>query len=246
MENKNILGTGATGGIGGAITEVLLEHGYKVYVPVRSIEKLEAIFGKNPNLVPALCDVENTAATESYIKSLYDAHVMFKALILGAGGLRYDHEFIEGDAPDEEKKELFKQLSAEERIPLEAASADANFRLNVLTKENVIGPFLKFYNKAALETELRPIGSQAAGFEVGHPWRFDEEGYHLSQFEARGMGPRYKDFFKKSEVAEPALIDTPLTRVKFALNDDGTPRDWSKVMKPRQYAEIFLTEAGFI
>lgn len=249
MENKNILLTGATGGIGGAIAWLLLEHGYTVYAPVRSLKKAEEKFANFPNrhnLIIEECNVENIAEAKAYVGKLRAMGVFFMALFLAAGTLLYDHQFIKGDLSDEEKKELFKTLSSANRQIVEEESKKANYVANAATKENIILPYLEFYHGVTNATKLEQIGSQAAGFEEGHLWRFDEEGYCFSHGGTRAIDKEYGHFFKDSHVAEPALIDTPMTRIKFALNDDGTPRDWSKVMKTDEYALQLLTETGLI
>lgn len=250
MKNKTILVTGATGGIGGAITKLLLLLGYIIYAPVRdlmSAEKKFADFPNRHNLIVDKCDVENVAEARAYIAKLKNAGVKFERLLLAAGTLIYDHQFIEGDMDDETKKEMFKKMSPEERAPLEALSKKANYTANTHTKENIIIPYLDLYHDEVKETRLEMIGSQAAGFPIGHEWRFDEEGYCFSHVGVRHIGEEYGPRFadSKAYVAEPALIDTPMTRIKFAKNDDGTDRDWSKVMKPDEYTQLYASENGY-
>ncbi len=254
MKNKNILVTGATGGIGGGIVKLLLKSGYVVYAPVRNLKVAEekfANFANRQNLILEQCNVEDTAATLKYVEKLKMEGVNFQTVFLAAGALFYDHDFIQLDQKMEDKiedfklrKAIFEKLSQAERAPFVEAAKKVNYTANTFTKENVLLPFLDAYHDSLGETHVELIGSQAANFPEGHPWRFDEEGYHFSHVGVQDLGKDYGHRFGSMHVEEPALIDTPMTRIKFALNDDGTLRDWSQVPTADEYAESYLKKIG--
>ncbi len=228
-KNKNVLVTGATGGIGGAITKILSENGYTIYAPVRDTQKAEVKFADSINkqaIVFAKCNVENAPETKSYIESLISSGIEIGTVILSAGTLKFDDEFATVDE-----------------------SIKANSQANLVTKENIIMPLLDIKGDLLKKTNLFLFGSQAANFEVGHPWRVNEEGYVQSHQGVMALGKRLLETgkFAGVHVAEPALVDTPLTREKFALDDStGLPRDWSKVPTENEFALSFLIEAGLI
>lgn len=256
MTNKNVLITGATGGIGGASTSLFLEHGYTVYGPVRDLNKAEektANFPNKENLILVQCNVENKDEARKYIQSLKEKNISFGMIVLAAGCLFYDYEFMELDqkfaSKREEnaaKKEKYLKLTAKERLPLIELSKKGNYSANTFTKENIIIPFLDFYHDKAKDTILELIGSQAAGFPEGHPWRFTEEGYCFSHVGVRNIKEEYGARFKEVSVEEPPLIETPLTREKFALEDNGKPRDWTKVTSPENYILVMFKRKGYI
>jgi NADP-dependent 3-hydroxy acid dehydrogenase YdfG len=74
LKNKIALVTGATSGIGLAITEALISLGTKVYMIGRNSKKLEKIFGKdfnaNPNIVFIKTDFSNSDEINSMLDQL--------------------------------------------------------------------------------------------------------------------------------------------------------------------------------
>ena len=236
MKNKNILVTGATGGIGGAVAKILLENGHTVYAPVRNMEKALAKFASAPqkdNLIFGVCDVDSATSTSNYITALRTKNVMFDTVLLSAGALMFDNEF-END-----------ERTAEEVIE---ASITANKKANLETKVNVILPLLDSYQADIKHMQLVLIASQAADFAEDNPWRVNEEGYVQSHQAVVALGLRLtkERSFKEVVIDKPALIDTPLAREKFAFEDSGKPRDWSKVLTEEAYAKDLLTKIGLI
>lgn len=63
LKNKNVAITGASSGIGLAITKKLLENGCRVVACARHIEKVDI---KNDNLILFTCDVSNKEGVDSF------------------------------------------------------------------------------------------------------------------------------------------------------------------------------------
>lgn len=234
MKNKNAFITGVNGGIGGGIARVLLSNGYKVYGPVRDLEKEKeklSAYPSSENLFVVQADLGNSKVMDEYISDLFEKKIYFSVMILAAGGLRYDSSFDDGKRT---KEEIIEESIRE------------NCKINLDTKINIILPYLNYYKKEAKNTKLYPIGSQAAGFPKDHPWRVNEEGYSECQLMVRINCQRFEEFFYSVDTEEPELIDTKLSRENFPLDDSGKPRDWSKVISPENFSLVFAKKHGLI
>ena len=57
LEQKRVLVTGGTAGIGRALTQLLLERGARVFICGRDSGRLEATLGRLPGVGGCVCDV---------------------------------------------------------------------------------------------------------------------------------------------------------------------------------------------
>ena len=69
LENKKIIITGATGGIGSSITKILCESGAKVLATGTKIEKLEELKSKFKNVSTLRFDISKIDKVEEFIES---------------------------------------------------------------------------------------------------------------------------------------------------------------------------------
>ncbi|MEN9582446.1 MAG: short chain dehydrogenase [Candidatus Parcubacteria bacterium] len=227
MKNKNVLLTGATGGIGSAIAKLLMLLGYTIYAPIRNLEKAKLIFGENPNIHFSLVSIESHVDTKSYISGLYKQGIVFDLVILAAGDFVWDAKFP-GQTDDEKKQNAIDRLMV----------------VNYVTSETVIEALLEECTNLS-EVTLVIISSQAANFEESHPKRVGEEGYVVSKAKLSALGKRLKESKKFFEVLieEPALVGTQKAKDEFTTDTIGATPDWEKEeKKPEEYAEELIRE----
>ncbi len=224
LMKKTILITGATGGIGGAAVRFFLQHGWHVIAPVRSLSKLEAQeLMKLPGVQVILCDVEQAEAVDRMITSLKNDEVHIDRVFLAAGIFLWDDGFPGTELGFEEV----------ERI-VHAA--------NLMTKENVINGLRNLYGSDLAGIDIDIIGSHAADFRVGHPFRPGETIYADKMLDVRlwGIGLRDQGYYHTVTIHEPGLIDTLMARAAFTL--DRVPDiDWSTTKTPEAYIEEIFT-----
>jgi NAD(P)-dependent dehydrogenase (short-subunit alcohol dehydrogenase family) len=105
-----VLVTGATGGIGLAVTELLAEKGYGVVAIGRSQEKIAALAGRfGANVEWHAVDLRDTAAVAALATDLASRHGSFHALVNAAGAVKLEatHEVSETSF-DEQMDLLFR------------------------------------------------------------------------------------------------------------------------------------------
>lgn len=198
MNKKNILITGSTGGIGSELTRQLIASDkYDLHLIVRSMERAKE-FLCAPNISIEVCDLGNYDDIARYFQVKMESAIFFDYVLLLAGDLKYDSEFPGTTQEDQEKN-----------------SIEYHTRTNVRTAETVVAGLQKTYGKLLHETVLLGISSWAANFEVGHPFRKDEEGYVISKNLLTNFLKQLLGTFKSVFIEEPALIRSPLTERKF-------------------------------
>ncbi|AGM40204.1 oxidoreductase, short chain dehydrogenase/reductase [Spiribacter salinus M19-40] len=85
-ENKVILVTGASQGIGRGVAEAMLADGHRVVLAARRLEPLEAIAGAYPNrALPVSVDVGDPAAVDALYKKIAAEYGRLDALFNNAG-----------------------------------------------------------------------------------------------------------------------------------------------------------------
>lgn len=218
MENKKILITGATGGIGRSIVNAFLKKRFEIYIQIRSRKKAEKIFGQNSNIHFLEENVEDFEKTVDFLSNLQENDVYFDLVILSAGQIAKDEEF-------DSQKEAIEKLTI------------ANF----LTTKNVILALKKVYGKSLKKTGLVVISSQAANFKVGHLYRKGQEGYVVSKAKQSLFvkKEKKKGSFLFVLLEEPAMIDTQKARSVFSEKDT----DWTKALSSENYANLVVSKS---
>jgi NAD(P)-dependent dehydrogenase (short-subunit alcohol dehydrogenase family) len=199
---QTILLTGGSGGIGSELGKQLLEEGHDVYFIVRNLEKTQTIFSNFPNAHIELRDLEDYEDIVIYCRLRAQEGIIFDKVLLLAGDLRKDsNEMFAGDTVEEKEKNsiIYHEL------------------VNVRTAETVVFGLKDAFGEKLKNTVLLAVSSWAAHFEVGHPYRKDEEGYvrakaRLSQLLSDWQ---IEGFFKEVICEEPALIVSPMTEREF-------------------------------
>lgn len=88
--------SGASSGIGFALTLRLLEQGHQIFASARNVSKLEVLVGKCPLLVPVSFDITDSDAIEGARNALQKQTDGLDKVILNAGNC----EYIDIDKPD--------------------------------------------------------------------------------------------------------------------------------------------------
>jgi|GEM_PF-2302720 len=227
MEKKYILLTGATGGIGSAIAKLLMFLGYTIYAPVRDMDRAKGIYGDDERIICTLVSIENAKDTHNYIFGLHKQGIVFDFVILAAGKFIWDDKF-EGNTPEEKQKNAIEKMMV----------------INYVTSETVINALLSVYHDKSgitlAKTTLVIISSQAARFEVGHPFRVNEEGYVVSKtkLSAFGRDVAALEKFFSVVIQEPGRVGTESAKESFNAKTIGADLDWEKdEKKPEEYAD---------
>ncbi len=227
MEKKNILLTGATGGIGSAVAKLFMFLGYTIYAPIRDLDKAKEIFGDDERIIFALVSIEKADATYEYILGLKHQGIVFNYVILAAGKFMWDDQF-EGSTIEEQQKNAIEKLLV----------------INYVTAETVINALLEAYPDLS-KTILVVISSQAANFGIGHEFRVNEEGYVVSKTKLSVFAKhiRILSRFAGVEIQEPGRVGTESAKESFNAKTIGTDLDWEKEeKKPEEYAHELLHE----
>ena len=78
--------TGASSGIGEALTRLLVEQGWRVAISARSADKLNALAAEAPDkIIPAPVDITDAPAVEAVVASLEAEHGPIACAVLNAG-----------------------------------------------------------------------------------------------------------------------------------------------------------------
>lgn len=222
MKKQTIVVTGSTGGIGTAFTLQMLSEGHELYLPVRSIQKAQDLFGTFPNAHCATVEIESHDSMVNYFKNLSTEGVLPEQVVLLVGDLRKDSDPMFPGETQEEK---------------ETHSIEYHERVNVRTAETVVFGLKEIFGEKLQEdTVLLGVSSWAAHFEPGHPYRKDEEGYVQAKAKLSSLLAQWREekVFKEVICDEPSLIVTPLTEREFPelIADPAVEK-----LTPGQYVE---------
>lgn len=216
---EKILLTGGSGGIGSELGKQLLVQGHDVYCIVRNFEKTRAIYVGFSNAHIEQRDLEDYEDIIQYLRIRAQEGIMFDKVLLLAGYLRMDtDEMFAGDSVEEKEKNsiIYHEL------------------VNVRTAQTVVFGLKEVYNEKLKNTVLLGVSSWAAHFEVGHPYRKNEEGYVLSKARLSHLLSewQFEGVFKDVICEEPALIISPMTLREFPglIADPSVSK-----LKPEEY-----------
>ena len=225
MNRMNILLTGGSGGIGSELGTQLLQAGHVVYLPVRSFEKTQEIYKEYPNAHVELRDLEDYDSMTQYCLDRAQEGVSFDLVLLLAGDLRRDsNPMFAGDTKEEKEINsiIYHELA------------------NVRTAETVIFGLKKAFGAGLKKTRVLGVSSWAAHFEVGHPYRENEEGYVRAKARLSYLLGEWKmeGDFEDVLCEEPALIVSPMTEREFPelIADPAVPK-----LQPKQYVADLRT-----
>lgn len=232
MEKKYALVTGTTGGIGGALADLLLECGYEVLAPVRSVDKAKEYFGDKIGVHIEKVDLESQESVNEYLKSLLSRKMIPCLSMLTAGTFKWDSSYGFPSKEENEQKSIIELK-----------------KINCGTKETFVNGFRQIFPQEMLLTmDLLLVGSQAANFSESDFRRRNEEGYvqSMKAVKALGIWTESLGIFKSVSIDEPGLIDTPMARQEFNKDTIGEDPDWSKVVSPENNAAVVLAKIGYL
>lgn len=228
--SKTVLVTGPTGGIGGAVARLFMSNGYYVHSLVRSLERAKEKYANESRITFSDLSMESDVSMRQYAQELFQSGVGLDVIFLAAGDMKKDdHEMFAGSL--EQSKEY-------------------NNRANFIIKKNLLEAIIAVYPPEKLrEMVVVLLSSQAANFQVGHPFRVNEEGYvystrNLSDY---GIALKARGIFKEVFILEPSLIDSNLSRREFpeALAE-GKQDAGGSIPTSEEYAERTLKETNLI
>lgn len=85
LKDRHIIVTGASGGIGKAIVDVIVDMGAKVTATGRNVEKLNEYFGSNPNVNIFPLDIDQTDQHENFLQQAISTFGNVYGLVNNAG-----------------------------------------------------------------------------------------------------------------------------------------------------------------
>jgi len=225
---KTALITGATGGIGSGFAKELSKRGYVLYLPVRSMQKIDPETGNDlvqelitlPNANVSLCNVEDNDQTDIYIHSLANDRLRINVIVLAAGLFLKDEKFS-GASIEEKQENAVKALLT------------ANFD----TKKNVLQAIKKYFNDQLKDITLIVLSSHAA--KDNFEWAAEQKGYVTAMKKVSSFAKEVESDYKKVILLEEGRVDTPGLRI--GLNLEG---NIPNMEKPEQFANKVLNEAG--
>jgi NAD(P)-dependent dehydrogenase (short-subunit alcohol dehydrogenase family) len=228
---KNIIITGASGGIGGAVTKRFLDYGWHVHLLLRSFESpaIQSLM-KLPNVSVYKSDPENDEITATTIQTIKNDGFDIDFVFHSAGTFLWDDGYPK-----------------QPRSFLEVR--DILFRANVKTKVSLVNAIESVYRDSLGKIEQGFIGSHAANFAPDGPertGRYPEEAYVESMSLVQGMAKsllasgKYKSIF----LFEPGLVNTGLNEA-FTEDRVESKIDWDTVATPEQYAEAIFPKEFF-
>lgn len=181
LENKSILITGGSSGIGLELAKNLAGKGNKVIICGRSAEKLQAAVLSEPRLLPFVCDVSDPEEIQKLVQWISDNHPDLNVLINNAAIVSKTDFFIDDLALEKANLEYQTNLLAPIRLikhlyPIlikNESPAIINVTTGLVYAPRVIYPF---YNssKSALHSFTQTLRLSLAGkniqvFEVLFP-----------------------------------------------------------------------------
>ncbi len=226
---KPVVVVGATGGIGSAIAETLVEWGYDVILVGRNLEKLLALKAHlGPHTTFWQIDFTKEKDVSGLFPSIHNHTDTIRGLVLAAG------DSISDDETDKSGQKIF--TSVEESIA-------ANIAANVTTKIPVFENFHHTFKATEEETIVGFVSSHVN--DILTPDVIREQG-QIGYATASEMISSYAEKLKEDSdvrchiyLSKAGPIDTPLLQKRYAF----IPKDKRKT--PKEYAIEFVTEAGF-
>lgn len=214
LSSRNAVVTGASRGIGRAITLALAANGVRVHAIARSEASLAQLAKENPLVVPHACDITNSHDITGLVQALSDTQVVPDILVNNAGVFHLK-------PIDETTPQLFRET-------LEA---------------NLIGPFgvihaLLPIMRHAGQGDVVTIGSVAdrqifAGNAAYSASKFGARALHeVMRAELSGTGIR-------CTLISPAATDTTIWNRLEEANTSGVPARTS-MLRPEDVADAVL------
>jgi NAD(P)-dependent dehydrogenase (short-subunit alcohol dehydrogenase family) len=229
---KSILIIGGSGGIGGAVARLFQKHGWKVYLLLRSVTKLEVKeLISLENVYPYECNPQNKEDVEDTFLLFKEQDIHFDLVFHSAGTFLWDDGF-----PSK------TPMSVEE---VKKALTEANF----VTKQNIVKALRDFYSQELKNIKQYIVSSHAAKFAPGSPYRtgqFKEESYVEVMTKVSELGENLNKEGNWGEVVvlEPGLINTEMAKEAFTEERIGKV-DWSTIQSPEEYADAVFPETFF-
>lgn len=228
---KNVIITGASGGIGGAVTKRFIDHGWHVHLLLRSFESpvIQSLM-KLPNVSVYKSDPENNEITATTIQTIKNDGFDIDFVFHSAGTFLWDDGYPKQSRSFLEVKDIL-------------------FKANVQTKTSVVKAIESAYKDSLRDIEQGFIGSHAANFAPDGPertGRYPEEAYVGSMSLVQGIAKsllasgKYKNIF----LFEPGLVNTGLNEA-FTEDRVESKIDWDTVTKPEQYAKAIFPKEFF-
>lgn len=228
---KNMILTGGSGGIGGAVAKLFLDHSWHIHLLLRSFESpFIQDFMKLPNVSVYKSDPENSELTLSTIQSLKNDGIIPDFVFHSAGTFLWDDGFPKQKRPYLEVRDIL-------------------LRANVQTKASPVKAIESVYKDSLSNIEQAFVGSHAANFAQDGPERtgkYREEAYVESMAIVQNMAKvlldsgKYKNIF----LFEPGLVNTGLNEA-FTKERVGYEIDWTTVPTAKKYAETIFPESFF-
>ena len=221
LENKNILLTGGSSGIGKATAQILISKGAKVVITGRNKERLEKVAAEI-GAIPLVFDVADLASIPSKAKEAV-------SLLGGAIDTLINNAGIG----------VFPLLGAIKEDDFYKIFTTNVFGLGLLTQE--ITEIFKAQNFG----NIINIGSTAAqkGFAMGTV-------YAASKFAVRGMTQSWQAELRKYNIRVCLVNPSEVTTAFFTSNDSEKPEESNK-LSPQEIAHTIVStlemrDKGFV
>lgn len=220
--------TGATGGIGGALTKLLHDLDWEIYAPVRSLKTAGKLL-ELPNVYVEEVDFTNQQYLNDYVLELSKKVAIIDLVALVSGGRGANGEFLDSEFTGETEEEQIVNAIA------------GHMEASVNTKRRILEALVSVYSESLKQTVLATIGSHAESFSDELTAEYQEFGYRASMRGVDALSKKYEPFFKRVCIDKPGLVRTGLTEDKLAdaLADPKNPKQ-----EADEYAKEFLTKTG--
>lgn len=121
LQNKTILITGGSAGIGLKFTELLHQQNNRIFICGRNLQVLENVAVMYSNVVPIQCDLANADEVESMVKRLqHEAPDL--ALVINNAGIQNNYSFV-GLNPNDLQQNVDAELDINLRAPIILSTA---------------------------------------------------------------------------------------------------------------------------
>ena len=220
--------TGATGGIGGALTRLLHNLDWEIYAPVRNLKTAGKLL-ELPNVHVVEVDFTNQKNLNDYVLELSKKVAVIDFVALTSGGRGANGEFLDSEFPGETEEQKVANAIA------------GHTEASVNTKRRILEALVSVYGQSLKQTVLATIGSHAESFSDELTERYKEFGYRASMIGVDVLAKEYEPFFRSMFIDKPGLVRTSLTEEKLseALADLKNPRQ-----EADEYAKEFFAKTG--